>query len=163
MKVLISWLIANLEIVSVIILAPFVWMCLSNNPGDDSSDTSMWVSVLIMTFFVTCFGGMPTRGFAADIFGLVLTCVGVFAFIGMYVVEHLLDVLIGAGITGLVAGSAMAVYAVINFYDVVSLRWIYSTSSATKFEASIMYGFSRFCIGFHLGAFAYTLLAATLL
>ena len=63
-----------------------------------------------------------------------------------------------AGGLGLAFGTVVAVFAVNNFYEVVSLRWLFANSNATKFQESALYGFSRFTIGFHIGAFVYTLM-----
>ena len=62
------------------------------------------------------------------------------------------------GVSGIAVGIASAVFAVSNFYELVSLRWIYSNSNASKFEISATYGFSRFALGFHLGVYAAGLL-----
>ena len=63
-----------------------------------------------------------------------------------------------AGGFGLAFGTVAAVFAVNNFYEVVSLRWLYANSNATKFQESALYGLSRFAVGFHIGAFIYALM-----
>lgn len=76
----------------------------------------------------------------------------------MGIPSNILLPLIIVGISGLVVGIATAVFAVKNFDETVSQRWIYSNSNASKFEASVSYGFSRFAIGLHLGVYASALL-----
>lgn len=160
---MISWLIANLEIVAIFILAPFIAMALKANPEmlDGLSLSSPFMRVVTVSFLVVLLGGFPSEGFVFDILALALSVGGALGVIATNCSEQLMDThMICCGVSALVVGVAVAIYAVSNFYDTVSLRWVYSNSAATKFEVSAAYGFSRFCAGFHLGAFLYAFIVS---
>lgn len=162
MKTFLAWAIANLEIFGVILLLPFTWIFLVHHPDLRLSDSSMWGSVFFLSFLVLVAGGAPwgNKGTFTDFFSILLTIFG--AFIMMFYANGMTILpwthLCIAGAVGLAAGTVIAVYAVNNFYEVVSLRWLFANSNATKFQESALYGISRFAVGFHIGVFVYTLL-----
>lgn len=161
MKTFLAWAIANLEIMGAIILLPFMWIFLCRHPELCLSDQSMWVRILFLSFLVGAGGGAAwVKGTLGDIFSLLLTAVGAFyLMIEANVPDSTMFVHLGvAGGIGLTLGTVIAIFAVSNFYEVVSLRWLYLNSNASKFQESALYGFSRFAIGFHIGVFAYSLI-----
>lgn len=159
MKTFLSWLIANLEIACVFILLPFQWMFIQNHHLDAGMD--MWKAMALGSLSIAFLGSNPTKSVSGDLLNIILTIGGgillAIAALNGYPDAPLTPFII-IGVTGLAVGIATAVYAVSNFYELVSLRWIYSNSNATKFEVSATYGFSRFAIGFHLGVYAAGLL-----
>ena len=161
MKTFLAWATANLEIIGAIILLPFIWIFLSRHPELCLSDRSMWVRILFLSFLIAFGGGSAWgKGTLGDIFSLLLTALGVFYLIIEAIgPDGTVFVHLGiAGGIGIVLGTAITIFAVSNFYEIVSLRWLYLNSNASKFQESALYGFSRFAIGFHIGAFAYALM-----
>lgn len=159
MKTFLSWLIANLEIAGVFILLPFQWLFIQNHHLDAENET--WKLMLLGSILIAFLGSNPTKSVSGDLLNMILTTAGgiILAILALnsYPDAPLTPFII-IGVAGLAVGIATAVFAVSNFYELVSLRWIYSNSNATKFEVSATYGFSRFAIGFHLGVFAAALL-----
>ena len=161
MKTFLAWAIANLEIFGIFILLPFTWIFLYRHPEMRFSDTSMWGSVMFLSFLVLCAGGCAwVKNTLGDLFSLLLTAMGIF-FLMLWIDVPSGSLVLNsciAGGFGLAFGTVAAVFAVNNFYEVVSLRWIYANSNATKFQESALYGLSRFAVGFHIGAFIYALM-----
>lgn len=159
MKTFLSWLIANLEIAGVFILLPFQWLFIQNHHLDAGMDT--WKAMALGSLLIAFLGANPTKSVSGDLLNIILTIGGgillAIAALNGYPDAPLIPFII-IGVTGLAVGIATAVFAVANFYELVSLRWIYSNSNASKFEISATYGFSRFAIGFHLGVYAAGLL-----
>lgn len=159
MRVLLSWLIANLEIASIFILLPFITIAVNVNPdllADHLSLESTGAKVFSLLAISVMFGGFPSEGFISDLLALVMSVLGALCFLGMNCTESLfMTHLVMCGVAGLAMGIATAIYAAANFYDVVSLRWIFANSAANKFAVSTAYSFSRFCAGFHLGVYLY--------
>lgn len=157
MRTLLSWLIANLELASVIIFVPFIIMALKVHPEAaliKDTDNFMLMNVIAASLLIAVTAA-PTSGVVGDLFALVLGAVGAVCVMGA-LSDSISDMgLIMFAVCSLAFGIVIAVYAVSNFYDVVSLRWLYANSDATKFEVSMAYGFSRFCNGTRLGAYIY--------
>ena len=157
MRVFISWLIANLEIVGAIILLPFIWYFISNHTIDPAFQAKpMWIRLALASLIIAFMGSSPTEGTLGDVINLCMSIAGAGVIILMLSHGSIGQLVIG-GIIGTVCGIATAVFTANNFYDLVSLRWLYSNSATAKFEASALYSFSRFCIAFHIGAYAYAL------
>ncbi len=157
MRTALSWLIANLEIASVIILMPFIIMALNVHPEAaliKDTDHPMLMNLLAVSLLIA-FTGTPTSKVVGDVFTLALSTLGAVCVMGA-LSDSISDMgLIMFAVCSLGFGIAVAVFAVSNFYDVVSMRWLFSNSAATKYEVSMSYGFSRFCMGYHLGAYIF--------
>ena len=135
MKTLLSWLIANLEIASIFILLPFLWLFIKNHQLLDNG-FEPWQLLLLGSLLIAFLGGNPTKSIFGDLLNIILTIVGSFILLGVAETSSSLNsinILIIMGVSGIAVGIASAVFAVSNFYELVSLRWIYSNSNASKF------------------------------
>ena len=158
MRLLISWLIANLEIVSYIVATILIYMILEAFPHPEglSKEYPHWVCAMVLAVGVL-FLGAPTKSFLGDVLGIVFSIVGsmcTYVNYGLSVKSYVPCLVVSAGF-----GLMTAIYSWINFYDTVSLRWLYSNSDEAKFEATALYSFSRFSAGMNLALFAYTFIA----
>lgn len=159
-----SWLIANIEIATVVILIPFILMALHVHPEAalvKDSDHPLLMNVIAISLLIAV-TAPPTKNLISDIISLILSGFGTLIVMGA-LMDSISDTeLIMFAVVSLVAGIAIAVFAVSNFYDIVSLRWLYSNSDATKFEVSASYGISRFCMGTRLAAYIFAFILGCL-
>lgn len=162
MRVFFSWLIANLEIAMFIAFIPLIYFVVDAHPDIFNPDGTKSVAerVFIGSVLILIAGGVPNTKVIYDIICLVFSYIGAICIV-IECSDSISDVqLIAILASGLLAATVIGVYAWRNFYDMVSLRWLFSNSNATKFEVSFSYAVSRFCLGFHLGTFTYVLLYA---
>ena len=164
MRVFLSWLIANLEVAMLIAFTPLIYLAVEAHPDlgffNPDGTKSIAEQVLIGSILIFIAGGVPNTKVIYDIICLVLSDIGSIIIIGEITNEVSNGQMIAVLASGLVAASVIGGFAWRNFYDVVSMRWLFNNSAAVKFEVSFSYAVSRFCLGFHLGAFSYTLLFA---
>ena len=157
MRVFTSWLIANLEIASIFILLPFMWCALKAYP-EALENASMFVKLFVCSAGAIMLGGTPSKSFFMDLVNLLLTVCGVFAILSMGLENFLPNHAITIGVVAFIPSVMVAVFTARNFYDVISLRAIYSSSNASLFEVNALYTFSRFCVAFHLFAYIASIL-----
>lgn len=156
MRIFYSWLIANLEIASAIIFLPIIYAIFQNHP-EIYAGKSMTVKLIGGSLLVAAAGGAPwTTGIANDIINLFATALGVLGCLAKF--DYTYNTMWWCLGIGFVFAVVVAVFSARNFYDVVSLRWLYANSCAAKFEASALYSFGRFSAAFHLGALFPTLI-----
>ena len=162
MRVFISWLIANLEMAVAIAFVPLIYLAAEAHPNffNLDGDKSLGMRVLIGSALIFIAGGFPNSKLIYDIICLIISYIGAVAIFGEIQPDISSGQLIAVLTSGLVAASIIGTYAWRNFYDIVSLRWLFNNSDATKFEVSFSYAISRFCVGFHFGTFAYVLVYA---
>lgn len=137
------------------------YIYIHRHTGLGLSNQPIWISILIFSFFIAVAGGVAwTKNTFGDLISLVLTVVGAaYMLLRLGVpVDSWSTPLIISGSIGIVLGIGIAIFAVKNFNEIVSYRWLYHNSNTSKFQESSLYGFSRFCIGFHIGVFAYALM-----
>ncbi len=154
MRVFNSWLVANLEVMTYVVMTVLIYKILEAYPESFLSTNGYphFLTAIVLGFGVL-FLGAPTTSFFGDIWGVVLSFIGS---VGVFIeFGYSLRAYIPCLVVGAVFGIFVATFSWRNFYDVVSLRWLYVNSDAAIFEANALYSFSRFRAAFNFAVFLY--------
>ena len=156
-----SWLIANLEIIYVVCALIIIGISALFLPfGATEGETPTWLVAVYcigIISFVMFFAAEPGIGPIASLIILA----GLY-FLLVYILKHPGDssevpekairimntIVISLSGVCSVPAFFIARYANINFYDVVSRRWMYRNSAKDVFESTWKYTFNRFCMAF---------------
>lgn len=156
-----SWLIANLGIVYVVCALIIIGVSAIFLPFSAAEgETPTWFVAIYcigIISVVLIFAAEPKIGPIASL--IILT--GLYIFL-VYILKHPEDgseipekairimntIMISLSIICSVPAFFIARYANINFYDVVSRRWMYRNSAKDVFESTWKYTFNRFCMAF---------------
>lgn len=156
-----TWLIANLGIVYVV--CALIIICISAiflPIGAAEGEASAWFVAIYcigIISVVMLFAAEPKFGPIASL--IILT--GLYIFL-VYMLKHPEDgsevpekelrimntIVISLSVICAIPAFFIARYANINFYDVVSRRWMYRNSAKDVFESTWKYTFNRFCMAF---------------
>ncbi len=157
-----TWLIANLGIVYVVCALIIIGLSAIFLPteGVGEDEPSTWLIALCGIVAISCvmiFAAEPSAGPIVCVFLLV----GLYVYF-IYFLKHPEDgsevpekairtmntIVISLSAICSVPAFFIARYANINFYDVVSRRWMYRNSAKDVFESTWKYTFNRFCMAF---------------
>ncbi len=156
-----TWIIANLGIVYVVCALIILGLAAIILPTSAvEGETSLWNVALFCVAAISIimlFAAEPTIG---PIVSLVLLA-GLYIFL-IYSAKHPEDgsevpeqairimntIVISLSVICSVPAFFVARYANVNFYDVVSRRWLYRNSAKDVFESTWKYTFNRFCMAF---------------
>lgn len=156
MKTLLSWLIANIEVVTVIVLiAVFEMYVFTANITTISADDKGMLAfggALGIAMTKTVVGGVPTKNTIGD---LVNLCVVVLVYILIWIItsdESAYHAFYTSSISvlyvSLVLATIAAVFTFKNFGEVVSRRMLYINSNASLFDIAAKYTLNRFVATF---------------
>jgi hypothetical protein len=157
-----TWLISNLGIVYVVCALIIIGLSAVFLPTESVSEneTSTWFIALYGIVAISCvllFAAEPSIGPIVSVFLLV----GLYIFF-IYTLKHPEDgsevpekairtmntIVISLSVLCSIPAFFIARYANVNFYDVVSRRWMYRNSAKSVFESTWKYTFNRFCMAF---------------
>ena len=156
MRVFMSWLIANLETLAVILVSILIYSLLEDGFSSEFFANSKLPNSLTAILVGGILVGL-TEITDSIIGRLVGFLISIFVSLGIFInCGFSLHAFIPCLIVSFVVGIYVAVYAWRNFYDVVSLRWLYANSDAAIFESTLLYSISRFVVGVNMGLFVYT-------
>lgn len=156
MKTLLSWLIANIEVVTVIVLiAVFETYVFTANITTISADDKGMLAfggALGIAMTKTVVGGVPTKNTIGDLVNLGVV---VLVYILIWVItsdESAYHAFYASSISvlcvSLVLAAIAAVFTFKNFGEVVSRRMLYINSNASLFDIAAKYTFNRFVATF---------------
>ena len=137
MKTFISWIIANFEGVIFCIIFSIIAIFLFSNPPikDDGTIISHKGLLELLILSAVFIGGLTLQTKNAGV-GIIKYLL-IVAFLSW---TFLWILFIGSSVIGLIS----AIYAFLNFDDVVSLRMLYRNSCVSLFEANWLYTIDRF-------------------
>jgi len=156
-----TWLIANLGIVYVVCALILIGISAIFLPiGAAEGETSVWFAAVFLIGIISVvmlFAAEPQFGPVASLIILA----GLYIIL-VYMLKHPEDgsevpeevirimntIVISLSVICAIPAFFIARYANINFYDVVSRRWMYRNSSKDVFESTWKYTFNRFCLAF---------------
>lgn len=160
MKTFISWIIANFEGVIFCIIFSIIAIFLFSNPPikDDGTIISHKGLLELLILSAVFIGGLTlqTKNAGVGIIKYLLIVAFLIWRPGLddSLIQNFLSwtflwiLFIGSSVIGLIS----AIYAFLNFDDVVSLRMLYRNSCVSLFEANWLYTIDRFA-GFSLSIF----------
>ena len=152
MKTLLSWLIANIEVfTTVVLIIVFEAYIFTADITTISSDDKWMLAVggaMGVVAVKAIVGGVPTKNTIGDVVNLGVVVV---AYVLIWVItsdEGEYHAFYPPSITvlcvSLVVAAVAAVFTFINFDEVVSRRMLYINSNASLFGIAAMYTFNRF-------------------
>lgn len=154
MSTFFSWIVANIGgvVAFVLILIYEILLLCGVLPVYENVVKSSIFLFLIIGGICTFAGGIKTKEPVGDFCNLaILIVIYYFAFdharyLGMHITS--ISVFAWCIIPCLLFGIVTAVYAAVNFDEVVSLRMLYHNSDVAMFEEEALYTINRFVAGF---------------
>lgn len=152
MKTLLSWLIANVEVFTTLVLVVVFEVYVFTAEITTISADDQWMlaggGAMGIVAAKTMLGGVPTKNTVGDVVNL---CVIVVAYVLIWVITSddgeyhaFYAPSIGVLCVSLVVAAAVAAFTFRNFGEVVSRRMLYANSNVSLFSIATMYTFNRF-------------------
>lgn len=156
MKTLISWLIANVEVISTIILLiifeVYIFTAEITSISADDMGTLAFGGALGIVLTKSLIGGVPSKNTIGDVVNLFVTAV---AYILIWVItadegqyHAFFTPSISVLVISIILAVVVAVFTARSFYEVVSRRMLYVNSNVSMFEIAGTYTFNRFVATF---------------
>lgn len=151
MKTFVSWLIANFEIMTTVLLCIVFGILFA--VGIDSSvftDQEKWGLIAVFVFFMAMPASITVKNFEMSLIMFVLMLAGYIYVIvspdviGNATLPWMPSALIANGAVSLVVALAIGIYTAINMDDVVSRRMLYVNSDVNMFDMTLKYSLNRF-------------------
>lgn len=155
MKTFVSWLIANFEIMTTVLLCIAFGILFA--VGIDSSAFTVqekWGLIAVAVFFMALPASMTVKNFEMSLIMFVLMLAGyIYVIVNPDVICYtalpwMPSALIVNGAVSLVVALAIGIYTAINMDDVVSRRMLYVNSDVDMFEMTLKYSLNRFMAAF---------------
>lgn len=151
MKTLLAWMIANVEMLTTVLLIAFFEYFLFHTPaglwGGDRTGHAI-LGPLLVVLVKGMAGGYPSRSTLADLVNLVLLSTA-FILLCIYAqAKGFLPTVIICGICALGLAVVAAIFTSRHMDEVVSLRMLYLNSRVSLFDIAWRYTFSRFVATF---------------
>lgn len=156
MKTLLSWLIANIEVFTTVVLVLVFEVYVFTAGAAAVAADDQWMLAVGGAMGIvagkTVIGGVPTKNTVGDIVNL---CVIVVVYILVWTVTSddgefhaFYAPSVSVLCVSLVVAAAVAAFTLRNFDEVVSRRMLYANSNASLFGIAAMYTFNRFVAAF---------------
>ena len=155
MKTFVSWLIANFEIMTTVLLC-IVFGIFFAVEIDSSVFTPQEKCGLIVVavFFMALPASITVKNFEISAIMFVLMLAGyIYAIVSPDVIGNatlpwMPTALITTGVVSLVVALAIGIYTAVNMDDVVSRRMLYVNSDVNMFDMTLKYSLNRFMAAF---------------
>ncbi len=155
MKTFVSWLIANFEIMTTVLLCIAFGILFA--VGIDSSAFTVqekWGLIGVAVFFMALPASITVKNFEMSMILFLLMLAGyIYVIVSPDVVSNatlpwMPTALIASGVVSFVVALAIGIYTAINMDDVVSRRMLYVNSDVDMFEMTLKYSLNRFMAAF---------------
>lgn len=155
MKTFVSWLIANFEIMTTVLLC-IVFGILFAVGIDSSAFTAQekWGLIAVAVFFMALPASITVKNFEMSAIMFVLMLAGyIYVIVSPDVIRNatlpwMPSALIASGAVSLIVALAIGIYTAVNMDDVVSRRMLYVNSDVSMFEMTLKYSLNRFMAAF---------------
>ena len=155
MKTFISWLIANLETVALVILCVVFGLLFLNTETEvleQSERRGLFIGIFVVMVTPAAF---TSKNFSAGLILFALIAAG-YLYLIVNHTEISADPVLGSGLlwmfvfgtVSLVAAIAVGIFTAVNMDDVVSRRMLYVNSDVSMFEMTLLYSLNRFMVAF---------------